>query len=306
LVWSVGVESKLVGGLFVAFTILGACVKSAQFPFNSWLLAAIRAPTPISSLVHSSTLVVAGVSVITRYSYCLMEFSYSLKWLRLISLLLSGIGLISELDIKKLIAYSTIRHTSLILFILRLGINKVAFFHLNIHAIFKSMIFIGFGFAMLSSFHSQDRRIISYLFINPFVKILFFFSGLCLSGLPFLSGFYSKDFIIDAVIRVEGGVIQRGLFIIFLSIRVYYGFKLIVLIRRNDVLGYSILSRVGLVSLLLRIILILVIVNMHVGMVVGVNYRVFEFKYFVYLLILGYIIVSWLKFNRLIFINNVF
>jgi len=236
------VESRLLGGIFIAFIILGACVKSAQFPFNSWLLAAIRAPTPISSLVHSSTLVVAGVFVIMRYSYCLIEYSYLLKWLRLVSLFLSGVGLMSELDIKKLIAYSTIRHTSLILFILRLGMNKVAFFHLNIHAMFKSIVFIGFGFAMLSSFHSQDRRIISYLFINPFIKILFFFSGLCLSGLPFLSGFYSKDFIIDSIMSVEGGIVQGMVFIIFLGIRVYYGFKLIVLIRSNDVLRYRMLS----------------------------------------------------------------
>jgi len=235
----------------------------------------------------------------------LIEYGYLLKWVRLVSLFLRGVGLISELDIKKLIAYSTIRHTSLILFILRLGINKVAFFHLNIHAMFKSIIFIGFGFAMLSSFHSQDRRIISYLFINPFIKILFFFSGLCLSGLPFLSGFYSKDFIIDSIMSVEGGVIQSGLFMILLGIRVYYGFKLIILIRSNDVLGYGILSFIGLLRLGLRIVLIVVMVNIHIGLVVGLSYGVFEFKYFIYVLILSYIVVSWVRFNKLIFVNRV-
>jgi len=224
------IESRLVSGFFVVFIILGACVKSAQFPFNSWLLAAIRAPTPISSLVHSSTLVVAGVFVIMRFRYCLMEYGYLLKWVSLVRLFLRGVGLLSELDIKKLIAYSTMSHTSLMLFLLRLGMNKVAFFHLNIHAMFKSIIFIGFGFAMLSSFHSQDRRIISYLFINPFVKIIFFFSGLCLSGLPFLRGFYSKDFIIDAIISAEGGVVQCFIFLLFLGMSVYYGFKLMILI----------------------------------------------------------------------------
>jgi len=73
------VESYRGIGLLVIFLVFGACVKRAQFPFNSWLLAAIRAPTPISSLVHSSTLIVAGVFVIMRFRYCLEEIIEVLK-----------------------------------------------------------------------------------------------------------------------------------------------------------------------------------------------------------------------------------
>jgi len=126
-----------------------------------------------------------------------------------------------------------------------------------------------------------------------------------LFGLPFLSGFYSKDFIIDSIMSVEGGVIQSGLFMILLGIRVYYGFKLIILIRSNDVLGYGILSFIGLLRLGLRIVLIVVMVNIHIGLVVGLSYGVFEFKYFIYVLILSYIVVSWVRFNKLIFVNRV-
>jgi len=104
---------------------------------------------------------------------------------------------------------------------------------------------------------------------------------------------------------VEGGIVQGMVFIIFLGIRVYYGFKLIVLIRSNDVLRYRMLSWFGLVRLGLRILVMLVIVNIHIGLVVGFGYRVFEFKYFVYILILGYVLVSWVNFNKLIFVNRV-
>jgi NADH-ubiquinone oxidoreductase chain 5 len=156
--------------------VIGSCVKRAQFPFNSWLLAAIRAPTPISSLVHSSTLVVAGVYILLQFSYCLYDFLNVLQIIRILSLLFRSFGLLNEFDIKKLIAYSTIRHVSLIMYILGFKLYKVVYFHLNIHAIFKSLIFICFGFVILASFHSQDKRLVLFLNINPLVKIIFYYN----------------------------------------------------------------------------------------------------------------------------------
>jgi len=167
------------------FLLLGACVKRAQFPFNSWLLSAISAPTPISSLVHSSTLVVAGVYVLLQYRYCLIEFLDVLKFIRVLSLIVRRFGLLNEFDIKKLIAYSTISHVSLIIYILRFKLYKVVYFHLNIHAIFKSLIFMCFGFVILASYHSQDKRLVSFLYINPIIKLVYYFSCMCLAGLPF-------------------------------------------------------------------------------------------------------------------------
>jgi len=172
------------------FLIFGRCVKRAQFPFNAWLLSAIRAPTPISSLVHSSTLVVAGVYILLQFRYCLLDVLYILKYIRILRLILRSIGLLNESDMKKLIAYSTIRHVSLIIYILRFKLFKIVYFHLNIHAIFKSLIFICFGFVILSSFHAQDKRIVSLNNLNPLIKILYYFSCICLAGLPFLRGFF--------------------------------------------------------------------------------------------------------------------
>jgi len=176
------------GGLLLL--IVGACVKRAQFPFGSWLLAAIRAPTPISSLVHSSTLVVAGVYVLLQYSYCLREWLLVLQVISVLTFIVRGFGLINERDIKKLIAYSTMGHVALIIYLLRFKLFKVVFFHLNIHAIFKSLIFMCFGFVILISYHGQDKRLISFIHLNPFLKIIYYFACLCLGGLPFLRAFF--------------------------------------------------------------------------------------------------------------------
>lgn len=219
------------------FLIIGATVKRAQFPFNSWLLAAIRAPTPISSLVHSSTLVVAGVYILLQYSYCLIEGLETLKVISLLRLILRRFGLLNEFDIKKLIAYSTLRHVSLIIYLLSFKLYKVVYFHLNIHAMFKSLIFICFGFVILSSFHAQDKRLVSLVMLNPLIKMVYFFSCLCLAGLPFLRGFFSKDLIIEKLIehRVQSSFIY--LLILFLRISVYYRIKLIRL--GNIIFSYS-------------------------------------------------------------------
>jgi len=157
----------------------------------------MRAPTPISSLVHSSTLVVAGVYILLQYSYCLREYIIVLKLLSLITLTLRLFGLLIETDIKKLIANSTISHVGLILFLISEGLFKIAFFHLNVHAIFKSMIFICFGFVILVSNHRQDYRLISFFNLIPVTKFSYIYACLCLIGLPFLSAFFSKDFILE-------------------------------------------------------------------------------------------------------------
>lgn len=191
-------------------------------------MAAIRAPTPISSLVHSSTLVVAGVYILLQYSYCLVDRGFLLI-LRILRLIVRTFGLLNEKDMKKLIAYSTMRHVAFIILIIRFQLYKVVYFHLNIHAIFKSLIFMCFGFVILSSYHGQDERLIRIKNVNPLITIIYNYSCLCLIGLPFLRAFFSKDFIIEKFLEVN---IELSLFfflIIFLGVRVYYRLKLLLI-----------------------------------------------------------------------------
>jgi len=114
-----------------------------------------------------------------------------------------------------------------------------------------------------------------------------------------LSGFFSKDFIIESMASTEGGVVQFLLFLRFLGMRVYYGLKLMVLIRRNRLFRYRILSFFGFLSLFFRVALILLMVNIHIFIVIGLRYGVGEFKYLVYFIIIIYALISFRKFSGL-------
>ena len=120
-------------------------------------------------------------------------------------------------------------HVSLIIYLLRIKLFKVVYFHLNIHAIFKSLIFICFGFLILSSYHAQDKRLVSIVNLNPIIKIIYYLSCLCLAGLPFLRAFFSKDFIIEKIMENSLEISYIILLILFLGVRIYYRIKLIIL-----------------------------------------------------------------------------
>jgi len=281
---SIGTRLVLKCGVFVL--ILGRCVKRVQYPFNSWLLAAIRAPTPISSLVHSSTLVVAGVYVLLQFRYCLLDVLEVLKYIRVMTLLISVVGLLIEFDIKKLIAYSTLNHVSLIILMLRLKLFKVVYFHLNIHAMFKSTIFICFGFVMLRSYHRQDKRLVTLVSLNPLIKILYYFSCLCLIGLPFLRAFFSKDFIIEKVIEVNQELYLVLLLLVFLRVRVYYGMKLLRLTR--SLFAYSIVEKrfIGILRVVCIACMIILIVNVYLSLIIRMRLELVSFKIIIYFFIL--------------------
>jgi len=280
----------------LVFLLLGSCVKRAQFPFNSWLLAAIRAPTPISSLVHSSTLVVAGVYILLQFSYCMYDWLVLLKYLSLITLFIRRFGLINERDIKKLIAYSTINHVALILYLYRFKLYKIVYFHLNIHAIFKSLIFICFGFVILRSFHAQDKRLISLNNLNPIIKSIYYYSCMCLAGLPFLRGFFSKDLIIEKIIRESIEISFLLFLILFLRIRIFYSIKLIIL--SNIIFSYTMVEKnyLSIFSLVIIILLIIIIINVYLSLVFRLTLELFSFKIIIYLWII------WFFFLRL-FLN---
>lgn len=127
-------------GNFIFWTglvLLGSITKSAQIPFSAWLPEAIAAPTPVSTLVHSSTLVTAGVYVLVRFNDVLGIFSRSiLLFFSILTIILAGIGAITEVDIKKVVALSTLRQVGIIIFSLGIGAVDIAVFHLVVHAFF--------------------------------------------------------------------------------------------------------------------------------------------------------------------------
>nr|QNV12006.1 NADH dehydrogenase subunit 5 [Galba truncatula] len=187
--------------VLIMILCLAGLTKSAQFPFSSWLPAAMAAPTPVSALVHSSTLVTAGIYMIIRFSTSLplSESSSSiLLFCGSITCFLGGTAAIFENDLKKIVALSTLSQLGVMVFCLGLGLPMLALFHLYTHALFKALLFLAAGTILMSSFGNQDIRMLGSLSISmPLCMVMFNISSLCLIGAPFMSAFFSKHLILE-------------------------------------------------------------------------------------------------------------
>lgn len=182
-----------------------ACTKRAQLPFSAWLPAAMAAPTPVSALVHSSTLVTAGVYVLIRIRQTIISpsVSKSLITTGLLTLLIASFTALVEEDIKKVVALSTLRQLGLMIVTLARGFPKIAFFHLICHAFFKALLFMGVGSLIHFRNDFQDLRKIRVSSKAAPVRVrrcIIAIAGLC--GLPFTSGFFSKDICVDQMSEI--------------------------------------------------------------------------------------------------------
>nr|YP_009971728.1 NADH dehydrogenase subunit 5 [Platisus angusticollis]QNG56438.1 NADH dehydrogenase subunit 5 [Platisus angusticollis] len=209
--------------------VLAAITKSAQIPFSAWLPAAMAAPTPVSSLVHSSTLVTAGVYLLIRFNFCFSStLSLILLLLGCLTMFMSGLGANFELDLKKIIALSTLSQLGLMMSILALGEYYLTFFHLLTHALFKALLFMCAGNMIHNLSSCQDIRYMGSL-INymPLTCTFFNISNLALCGLPFLSGFYSKDLIVEVMSMQYLNLFIYMVFYISIGLTVCYSIRLV-------------------------------------------------------------------------------
>nr|YP_003875515.1 NADH dehydrogenase subunit 5 [Ellipes minuta]ADD97003.1 NADH dehydrogenase subunit 5 [Ellipes minuta] len=222
-------EGDWVMGLIMGFVMLAAMTKSAQIPFSSWLPAAMAAPTPVSALVHSSTLVTAGVYLMIRFNNLLMEMGWG-KWLLLIAsmtMFMAGLGAMFEYDLKKIIALSTLSQLGLMMGILSMGFWHMAFFHLLTHAFFKALLFMCAGSLIHNVKDTQDIRMLGGLSCEmPITCACLNIANLSLCGGPFLSGFYSKDLILEMMILSVSNLLIWGLFIFSTMLTAMYSFRL--------------------------------------------------------------------------------
>nr|AMP43775.1 NADH dehydrogenase subunit 5 [Rhagio sp. KW-2016] len=219
-------EMMLIGSL----VMLAAMTKSAQIPFSSWLPAAMAAPTPVSALVHSSTLVTAGVYLLIRFNILLVD-TWMGQFLLLMSgltMFMAGLGANFEIDLKKIIALSTLSQLGLMMSILSLGYWKLAFFHLLTHALFKALLFMCAGAIIHNMGNSQDIRLMGGLMMHmPMTSSCFNVANLALCGMPFLAGFYSKDLILELVSLSYINMFVFFLFFFSTGLTVCYSLRLV-------------------------------------------------------------------------------
>jgi NADH-quinone oxidoreductase subunit L len=213
---------------------IGAMGKSAQVPLHVWLPDSMEGPTPISALIHAATMVTAGIFMVARMSPLFELSTTALSFVMVIgaitALFMGFLGVIQN-DIKRVVAYSTLSQLGYMTVALGASAYSVAIFHLMTHAFFKALLFLGAGSVIMGMHHDQDIRNMGGL--RKYMKITWITSligSLALIGTPFLSGFYSKDSIIEAakLSHIPGSgfayfAVLAGVFVTaFYSFRMYF------------------------------------------------------------------------------------
>jgi NADH-ubiquinone oxidoreductase chain 5 len=200
------------------FVMVGCITRRAQIPFSAWLPAAMAAPTPVSALVHSSTLVTAGVYLLIRFRvyYSFGWFSWILVFLSMVTTMIAGLCAIWEVDVRRIVALSTLRQLGFMMIILGYGCWLISYYHLLTHALFKSLLFLCVGYVIHGYMGEQDVRGVGGLIGSPVVSSAINISLLALLGFPFMSGYYSRDAIIESL--VFGGLGYLNLFVIVVGL----------------------------------------------------------------------------------------
>jgi NADH-quinone oxidoreductase subunit L len=180
---------------------IGAMGKSAQFLFHTWLPDAMEGPTPVSALIHAATMVTAGVFLVVRCSPLFEHSQVALNFVAITGMITAvfaaSVALVQN-DIKKIIAYSTCSQLGYMFFAAGVGAYHVAIFHLFTHAFFKALLFLGSGSVIHAFKDEQDIRLMGGVWKKlPYTWLLMLIGTLALTGFPLLSGFYSKDAIIE-------------------------------------------------------------------------------------------------------------
>nr|AWV84128.1 NADH dehydrogenase subunit 5 [Tettigades ulnaria] len=209
--------------------VLAGFTKSAQIPFSSWLPAAMAAPTPVSALVHSSTLVTAGVYLMIRFSNMIQNMSLinMFMLMSIMTMIMSGIGANFEFDLKKIIALSTLSQLGIMMAILMFGYPMLSFFHLIIHALFKASLFLCAGMIIHGFSNNQDIRMMGCLcYQMPMTMTLMNIANLSLCGIPFMSGFYSKDLIMESMCFSNINFVIMALMYIGIGLTSFYSMRL--------------------------------------------------------------------------------
>ena len=226
--WSVSLATAV--GLFM---LLAAVGKSAQLGLHSWLPDAMEGPTPVSALIHAATMVTAGIFLLMRCSPLLELSSLALGAIALVGALTALFGATTGLfqnDLKRVVAYSTCSQLGYMAFACGLSAYTLGAFHLYNHAFFKALLFLGSGAVIHACADEQDMRRLGGLGrLLPFTYSAMLVGSLSLAGFPFLTGFYSKDLILEAALASPSPLapFAYGLGVVSAFFTAFYSFRLL-------------------------------------------------------------------------------
>jgi NADH-quinone oxidoreductase subunit L len=236
-----GKSVHFLGGNFDMLTVIclllfvGAMGKSAQLGLHTWLPDAMEGPTPVSALIHAATMVTAGVFMLARMSPL---FSYApdalavVTWVGALTALFAGTVGTTQWDIKRVIAYSTCSQLGFMFMALGVGAYGAAIFHLFTHAFFKALLFLGAGSVIHAMHHEQDMRFYGGLRHHiRFTFAVMMVGTVAIIGVPFLSGYYSKDAILEATFMsgTEHGYVAYVIGTFTAMLTSFYSWRLVIL-----------------------------------------------------------------------------
>lgn len=217
------------------FLFIGAMGKSAQIPLYVWLPDAMAGPTPVSALIHAATMVTAGIFMIARLSPIFLgapDASAFIAHIGGFTALFAALMAVTQTDIKKVLAYSTVSQLGYMFLAMGVGAYGAGLFHLMTHAFFKALLFLGAGAVILSLHHEQDIRKMGGLFRHlKLLAVLFWIATLAIAGIPGLSGFFSKDLILEYAYSFQkNGTFLFSLALITAFLTSFYMFRLLFLV----------------------------------------------------------------------------
>nr|CAD5105737.1 NADH dehydrogenase subunit 5 [Singhiella simplex] len=231
--WTISSTAFIENELIFTLMVISMFTKSAQIPFSSWLTEAMAAPTPVSALVHSSTLVTAGVYLMIRFEPKIKNSKLTLVVLiiAMMTLIMASMNSILESDVKKVIALSTLSQLSIMFVSISMSMFSMAFYHMIMHAMFKALIFLCSS-TFISNSNTQNLTKMSSSSSNSMTTTISFnTASMVLCSFPFTASFYSKELILETVMTQNMVVLLKLSFMMSMAATTIYTVKLMILMN---------------------------------------------------------------------------